>query len=335
MFSPLFLHKLIVGFFAALARYSVRHPRRTIVIAVAFTLAVAPGALRLKLRTDGHALVDNRAPEVAADRVARERFGIQDPVVVLVQSSHPDGIFNPATLQLVRELTAQLGRIEGVDTNKIVSLANQRGFRGGGALQFRTFLETPRVTKAECEELRSDLGRIQLFTGTIVSHDGKLTALLVGAPPGMDRTRLFREVQRIVAPHQDAANTIAITGPPVAEALLGTHILEDLGVPKILLGVSTREGEALPGWPRSLYELRLFIARHLGLVPVAMLVMALVFQFAFRRVVATVLPMAEVGRMPDVRLRAHGLVRRAGVSDHRRDAGAADGDGGDGRDPRL
>jgi predicted RND superfamily exporter protein len=82
----------------------------------------------------------------------------------------------------------------------------------------------------------------------------------------------------------------------VAEALLGTHILEDLGVPKALLGTSTRSPSDAAAWmPTSFYELRLFIARHVGLVPITMLVMALVFQISFRRWIATVLPMAEVG----------------------------------------
>src|SRR5437660_1757913 len=61
VFSPLALHKLVVGFFAALARYSIHHPKRVVFIAVFFTLAIAPGALRLTLRTDGHALVSETA----------------------------------------------------------------------------------------------------------------------------------------------------------------------------------------------------------------------------------------------------------------------------------
>jgi len=84
--SPLALHKLVVGFFATLARYSIHHPKRVIVIAVAFTLAVAPGALRLTLRTDGHALVSETAPEVVYDRSIREQFGIEDPLVVVIRS---------------------------------------------------------------------------------------------------------------------------------------------------------------------------------------------------------------------------------------------------------
>jgi len=52
-----------------------------------------------------------------------------------------------------------------------------------------------------------------------------------------------------------------VTGAPVAEALLGTHILEDLGVPRQLLGTSTRTLSETGQWkvPASLYELRLFM----------------------------------------------------------------------------
>jgi len=291
-----FFHTALVGFFSALARYSISHPRRVIFIAVVFTLAVAPGAMRLKLRTDGHALVDPNAPEVRYDRAIRDEFGIQDPVVVLIEAQHPDGIYNPGTLQLVRELTSEFMRLEGIDTNKVSSLATQRGFRNRPAsLHFRFLLETPRETPEQLKELRDDLRRIELYTGTVVSFDGKATVILIGTPPGVDRTALYRRVQEVIARVQNTTERISITGPPVAEALLGTHILEDLGVPASLLGASTRAPESATGFPKSFYELRRFIARHIGLVPVTMLVMALIFQLSFRRAAATAFPMLEVG----------------------------------------
>jgi len=290
-------HRLIVGFFAALARRSIRSPRLTIFVAVALTLAVAPGALRLTLRTDGHALVSPDAPEVIYDNAVRDQFGIEDPVVVVIRSPHPDGIYNAGTLQLVRELTAEFMRIEGVRSNNVSSLATEHGFRNRpGTLLYQTFLETPRQTREQLDQLRDDLRRIELYTGTVVSFDGKSTAILIGAPPGIDRTRLYRKVCDIIAAKWPPPEDISVTGPPVAEALLGTHILEDLGVPRALLGASTRSTlDVVPKLPSSFYKLRLFIARHIGLVPVAMLVMAVVFQISFRRWIATALPMAEVG----------------------------------------
>src|SRR5713101_637410 len=148
MLSPLVLHKLVVGLFAALARYSIHHPKRVVLIAVSFTLAVAPGALRLTLRTDGHALVTPNAPEVLYDNSIRDEFGIEDPVVVVVRSPHVDGIYNAATLQLVRDLTADFIKLEGIHSNNVVSLATERGFRTRpGTLLYQTLLETPRQTK--------------------------------------------------------------------------------------------------------------------------------------------------------------------------------------------
>jgi predicted RND superfamily exporter protein len=290
-------HRLIVGLFAGLARISIRHPRLTILVAVSLTLAVAPGALRLTLRTDGHALVSKNAPEVLYDAAVREQFGIEDPVVVVIRSPHAEGIYNAGTLQLVRELTAEFMKLEGVRSNNVSSLATEHGFRNRpGTLLFQTLLETPRQTKEELAQLRDDLRRIELYTGTIVSFDGQSTAILIGTPPGIDRTRFYRKVREVIDSKWPPLEDVWVTGPPVAEALLGTHILEDLGMPKALLGASTRStADAVWKMPSNLYKLRLFIARHIGLVPITMLVMALVFQISFRRPIATVLPMAEVG----------------------------------------
>ncbi len=292
------LHTLVIRCFAALAEYSIRHPRRVVALAAVLTLAIAPGVTQLKLRTDGHALVDQDAPEVRFDQAIRDEFGIEDPVAVIVRARHPDGIFNPATLQLVRDLTSDFQKIPGVRGSNIVSLATERGFRTRpSTLIFRTFLETPRQTKAELEELREDLRRIELYTGTILSYDGQSAAILIGAAPGLDRTKLYQSILDLIAARGEVQDDIAVTGAPVAEALLGIHILEDLGVPKALLGTSTRSALEKPAWkwPENFYEFRLLVARHAGLVPVSMALMALIFFVSFRTLAATALPMIEVG----------------------------------------
>jgi predicted RND superfamily exporter protein len=86
---------------------------------------------------------------------------------------------------------------------------------------------------------------------------------------------------------------IAVTGAPVGEALLGIHILEDLGVPKRLLGFSTRAhaGEAKLTSLASLHELRVYIGQHIGLVPVTAVVMMVIFFLSFRNFLATLLPL--------------------------------------------
>ncbi len=307
------LHQLVVGFFSALSHFAIRHPRRVLVIAAIVTLTAAPGVTRLKLRTDGHALISKNAPEVIYDKSIRDQFGIEDEIVVLIRSDHPDGIFNPGTVQLVRDLTAEFSRLPGVNASDIMSLATEPSFRfRPGTLVNQTMLEPPLKTKAELDQLREDLRKIQLYTGTLVSIDGKSATILVGAPSEGDRTKLYQKILDTIAGRQPVSEEILVTGAPVAEALLGIHILEDLGVPKALLGTSTRSHAEEVDWkvPANLYELRLLVARRIGLVPVTVAVMMLVFFLSFRNVPATLLPLPEVAA---VLLFTFGLMGWVGV----------------------
>ena len=314
------LHRLIVGFFGSLSHFAIGHPRRVLALAALVTLAVAPGVLRLKLRTDAHALVSPNASEVVYDQSIRDKFGIEDQIVVLVRAGHPDGVFNPGTIQLVRDLTAEFARMPGIKSSNVMSLAAEPSFRiQPGTLIHETLLERPLKTKAELDRLRDDLQRIRLYTSTLVSSNGQCAAILIGTPPGGDRTQLYERILGIIAAHPAGADYITVTGAPVAEALLGIHILEDLGVPRALLGTSTRgrtgRPEAqIPGttepphvgsyssegdsreWkmPGSFYELQLLLARKIGLVPIAVAVMMLVFLVSFRKGLATLLPLPEV-----------------------------------------
>ncbi len=87
-----------------------------------------------------------------------------------------------------------------------------------------------------------------------------------------------------------------MTGAPVAESLLGIHILEDLGVPQKLLGASTRSQAEQTAWtkPANFHELKLLVARRIGLVPVTILVMVLVFLVTFRNALATLVPLPGI-----------------------------------------
>ncbi len=281
-----------------LYRYSTQHPKTVIAVALFITLAIAPGVLRLQIRTDGHALVPKLAPEIRLDRAIRDEFATEDPVVVLIRADHPDGIFNAHTVALVEALTGAFRELEGVRPTDLFSLATEYGHRvRPGTLHVRRLLEPLPDTAEALQTLRDDLRAIELFTGTLVSLDENATAIMIGVPADADRTGLVRKIRDIVRAQGELPERIDIIGAPVAEALLGTHILEDLGVPSVVLGYRTRSDGSADEWrvPRSLYELRVFIGRHVGLVPVAIAIMAFVFLVSFRSVIGVALPLVEVG----------------------------------------
>jgi predicted RND superfamily exporter protein len=267
-----------------------------LVIVALVTVSAAPGIRWLKLRTDGQALLSPKAPAVVQDRAIRSRFGIKDNLVVLIRSDQDDGIFNPTALQLVRELTTQFAQLPEIGSANVMSLATEPGFRlNPQTYDIQRLLDLARTNRAELDELRDDLRRIELYTGTLVSNDGKSTAILIGVPPDGNRNQLYQQVLDIIATKKTFSETVAVTGAPVAEALLGIHMLEDLGVPKAWLGTSTQSGRK-DEWkrPTSLYEIQLLIARRMGLVVLTGLVLVLVLFASFRNLLAALLPLPGI-----------------------------------------
>jgi predicted RND superfamily exporter protein len=273
------------------------HPKRVLLLAAVVTFFTAPGIKWLKLRTDGRSLVSKTAPEVVYDQSIRDQFGIEDQLVVLIQSHDPEGIFNPGTVQLIRTLTAKFQQMPGVNPLNVISLATEPSFRLRPDTRLpQTVLEPPLTNRLELDQLRDDLRKIQLYTGTLVSADGGSSVILLGAPDGGDNTQLYQRVLDVIDSTPSPPDEIEVTGAPVAEALFGIHILEDLGVPRPLLGVSTRSSSEHGRWqmPSSLYELRLLLVQRIGLLPMAILVMMFIFFLSFRNVLATLLPLPGI-----------------------------------------
>lgn len=263
----------------------VRHPLRVLIAAAVLTAVALSGLWRLELRTDGHALVPQHAPEVVTDRSIRERFDVLDPIVIVLEARDPQGIFEPRYLALVAELTGRIQALDGaggIDPAQVTSLATEKGFRfRPGTLKLRRLLEPLPETADEIETLRRDLERIALYDGVLVAEDGSAAAILVGTPRDGDRVELYRRLVLLTRTHLSSPPTeVAVLGAPVAEALLGHHLLADLGVPEALLGSTAG---ARP-------------SRHPGMVPLALLVTALILLAAFRRPAPVVLTLALVGQ---------------------------------------
>jgi len=283
-----------------LPRIALAAPRVTIVAAVFAVALAAAGLPRLAIRTDGQSLVPRGAPAVAYDRSVRDDFGVRDQFVVVVTSDDAAGIFTASTLALVRELTERLQGLPEIDPAEVMSLATERGDRVyTGTLDFRPFLDPLPRTDVELQRVRSDLRVVDLYLGTIVSRDERSAGIFIGVPTGVDRTRLHRQVLILLDEYRERPERFDLVGGPVAETLLGTHLLDDLGIPDSITGTRVeRRSDARGAGGAAVgiaHRLRLLVARTVGLMPIAIGVMALVFYAFFWRVAAAVLPLLEVG----------------------------------------
>ncbi len=232
-----------------LAQRSIDRPRRAIAIMAALTLLAAPGLLRLELRTDGHALVPPDDPAVHVDAEVRERFGLRDQVLAVVVTDHPDGIYNAATLRRLAELTSALEEIAGIGPDHVMSLATEKRERldPGTGYSFRPFLNPLPRTAEGFALLRQDLARpsAAILRGTLLAGDGRAAAVVVEVPGGhlsgrdgadrhaadsVNRVTIVRQILAAAKHLEAPPDRILVVGAPVAEALLGDHILADLAL---------------------------------------------------------------------------------------------------------
>lgn len=232
---------------AWLVRLALRHPF-TALAGWALALALAlPGLARLELRTDGHVLVPPRAPAVLVDAEVRRTFGLREQLLVLVETTRPEGIYNPDSLRRLAGLTEALAALPGVGRENVRSLATERGSRYDRArLDFLPLLEPFPESPARLAELREELAWLDLPVGLLVARDGAAATVVVGVPPqdgpgGGDRYEIWRQVDEQARRFADGRHRISVVGAPAAEALLGRHVLTDLRflVPAALALVAT------------------------------------------------------------------------------------------------
>ena len=162
-----------------------------------------------------------------------------------------------------------------------------------GTLARSELLEPLPRTPADMDRLRQEIADIGLLSGTLIARDGRSAAILAGIVSGADRTATVSNVRAVIARMDTSGRDVQVLGAPVAEALLGTHILEDLGVSLGRPWDGRETGDSAVDGLGVLARLREAIARHVGLLPIALLCMGLVFLVSFRSFAATWLPLSE------------------------------------------
>ena len=148
----------------------------------------------------------------------RAKFGGANTVTLLLQVRKGD-IFNPTTLQKIRDITDELYYIPAVDRFKITSLAvntavDMKLVSGGYDFVPLMFPKVPK-TQEEADELRQTV-YTSVFYGGLVWFDSKKT--LISADffdDEIDYSVVFKELIRIQKKYEDDNHILSLNGEPL------------------------------------------------------------------------------------------------------------------------
>ncbi len=140
---------------------------------------------KLRFETDLEAMIPLDDPVQAYSDVVEDRFGIRDLIIIGVLNNNPDenGVFNPRTLGIVKELSEKIALIPGIqavrdeDVASVATMDNITGTADGMAVD--PFMEDVPHAAEALATLKTNLFANSMFVNWLVSPDG--TGLLISA----------------------------------------------------------------------------------------------------------------------------------------------------------
>lgn len=235
-------------------RFALGHPKQIIwtmaVVTVALiALAAVPNFVdvpylhKVAVDTDPENMLAHDEPVRIFHEENKKVFALYDMVVVgIVNESHPQGVFNKASMARIDELTnfakglswpdeKNPGVHRGVvDVDMIApSLVDNIEQGGLGVVNFSWLMPQPPASDEEALQVRERAQKIPFLNGTLVSEDGKAIALYLPLT-SKDLSYKVSEKIREYTANWPAEDQVHITGLPVAEDTFGVEMFLQMAI---------------------------------------------------------------------------------------------------------
>jgi predicted RND superfamily exporter protein len=172
----------------------------------------------LKVHTKFADLLPQKHEYIKVHNRIRSQFGGANTVTMILQVREGD-IFNPTTLQKIKDITDELYFIPGVDRFKILSISvnfllDMVVTSGGWDFRPLMWPEVPK-TPESIADLRAKI-YASAFYGSFVWFDGKKTLITADFfEDEIDYSVVFKELRRIQEKYEDENHILSINGEPL------------------------------------------------------------------------------------------------------------------------
>lgn len=213
---------------------AINRPRLILWGMLLITLALGSQIPRIVVDTDP----ENMLPHDQADRVRHEEikqnFNLYDMLVVgIINEQHPNGVFNPTSLDNVKKLTDYILTIEGVVQQDLMSLSTVDNItqEGLGTLRFQWMMNESPTTQAQADDIQKAVKNLPLLDDTLVSDNGRALAIYVPITSKDQSYGISTSIQTYIDTQLSSSNDeYHITGLPVAEDTFGVEMFIQMAI---------------------------------------------------------------------------------------------------------
>ena len=150
---------------------------------------------------------------------AEEWFNIRDGILIAIENK--TGIYNPVTLQAVKDISLGLTDFPGFDESDIMSLYTADNIVGSeDGMDVKSFYERVPSSPEKLEEIRTNVRTNDMVYGRMVSEDETVALVVAGMESGTFTGELHDSIVDFVRQYENADNRIYIAGRPIVEGTL-------------------------------------------------------------------------------------------------------------------
>lgn len=252
-----------------LVQISISHPKQIAVTLGIITLLLGLLIFRVHVDTDPENMLSPDEDVRIFHNATKKEFSLYDVVVLgVVNTSHPDGVFNPETLSHVYELSRYAATLSDpqnperkVVGAKIISPANVDAISqsGLGQVSFNWLMPKAPTTREEALRIRDLAMSNPMLKGTIVSEDEQAIGIYLPITSKDFAHSLSTLLKDKIATLSDNGDQYYITGLPVAEDTFGKEMFIQMAI-------------SAPGAMLCIFLLMLFFFKNLRLIISPMIV---------------------------------------------------------------
>ncbi len=177
------------------AEFIIKFPKTIIVITIAITLILGYFMKDLKINSDILSYLPQDDPVVVLFNEVGDKFGGNSLAMIALENKD---IFNFETLTRIRKLTKEFEKVENV--SHVMSMTNILDIKKTEwGLEIGKLIDQYEVpeSKNELEKLKSYTLSRDMYSGNLVSSDGRVSAIICRVKEGVDKTTVGKQLKRI------------------------------------------------------------------------------------------------------------------------------------------
>ena len=188
-----------------------------------------------RMETDLDKYMPRNHPAFVYSDNAEAIFNIKDGIIIAIENK--DGIYNPGTLQKIKDITRKLGKMPEIDKDDVTSLYTADNIIGSeSGMDVKAFYKKVPDSPEKLEILKQNVRNNEMIFGRLVSDDETVSVIVANIEDDVFSQEFYHRILELTESYQ-GPEKLYVAGSPIVEgtmAYLGPRDMRKM-VPLVIL----------------------------------------------------------------------------------------------------